>query len=185
MWRNVDPDADFFSVFMQGFSSGYRQTTGPDGKPLIWRKTIMHEYWRPGDEAEQREREIRRLDEPKPSDQPRHDPRWVYRADGDTSAHPQDIPEPEKKVMPEPPAKKEAPKPPQPGNQPAPTKEPAKTTPAKKAPEPSKKAPPAKKSIEPAKKQTPPAKKAPLPGKRGTTSKAPPAKKLPEKVEKE
>ncbi|MEX2286595.1 MAG: hypothetical protein WD648_05855 [Planctomycetaceae bacterium] len=140
MWRGVDPEADFFSVFMQGFSSGYWLTTGPDGKPLVWRKTIMHEYWRPGDEADQREREIRRLDEPKPSDQPRQDPRWIYRADGDTTAHPQDVPVQEEK-QPEQPAKQE----------PAPAKD--QPAPAKEQPE------PAKKQAEPAKKLPAPAEK--------------------------
>lgn len=71
MWRGVDPETDFFTVFMSGFSNGYRVTKGPDGRPLIERRTIMQEFWRPGDRFDQKEVEIRL----------KGTPRWLYRPD--------------------------------------------------------------------------------------------------------
>jgi len=71
IWRGVDPKTDFFRVFLTGFSNGYQLAKGPDGKPLLLRKTIVQEFWRPGDEFEQEEVEIRF----------KGDARWIYRAD--------------------------------------------------------------------------------------------------------
>ena len=71
MWRGVDPRTDNFKVYASGFSNGYREITGPDGKPLILRRDIVIDYWRPGDEFDLTEREF----------QFRGQPRWVYRAD--------------------------------------------------------------------------------------------------------
>ncbi len=70
-WRNIDDETDFFTIYMTGFSSGKRLQRGPDGKPLALRRTIMQEYWRPGDELAQREGEIRRESPTK----------WMYRPD--------------------------------------------------------------------------------------------------------
>ena len=70
-WRNIDDETDFFTIHMTGFSSGKRLLRGPDGKPLALRRTIMQEYWRPGDELAQREGEIRRKGQTK----------WMYRPD--------------------------------------------------------------------------------------------------------
>lgn len=71
MWRKLDPRVDFFSIFFSGLSSGYRTVKGPDGSPLILRRTIVQGFQRPGDEFDQNEREIRRRD----------DARWIYRPD--------------------------------------------------------------------------------------------------------
>ena len=71
MWRGVDPETDFFTVFMGGFSNGYRVIRGPDDRPLIERRTIMQEFWRPGDSFDQKEVEIRLKGTPK----------WLYRPD--------------------------------------------------------------------------------------------------------
>ena len=71
MWRGVDPETDFFTVFMTGFSNGYSKRKGPDGQPQIWRRTIVQEYWRPGDRFFQNEKEIR----------PKGEPEWIYRPD--------------------------------------------------------------------------------------------------------
>lgn len=71
MWRGVDPETDFFTVFMSGFSNGYRVIKGPDGRPLVERRTIMQEFWRPGDRFDQQEIEIRLKGAPK----------WLYRPD--------------------------------------------------------------------------------------------------------
>lgn len=92
MWSHVDPNTDYFNVFATGFGSAYRITEGPDNKPLVWRKTIVLEFWRPSDAVDQKETEIRRLDELQPSTKAQHAPRWIYRADGDVSPHPQDLP---------------------------------------------------------------------------------------------
>jgi hypothetical protein len=70
-WRNVEPKTDDFTVFMGGFSNGYRIGKDPDGAPLALRRTIMIEYWRPGDRFDQNEREIR----------VRTPPEWMYRPD--------------------------------------------------------------------------------------------------------
>lgn len=71
MWRGVDPDTDYFTVFMSGFSNGYRVTMGPDGRSLVERRTLVQEFTRPGDRFDQTEVEIRLQGEP----------RWIYRAD--------------------------------------------------------------------------------------------------------
>lgn len=92
MWSDVDPNTDYFNVFATGFGSAYRITAGPDDKPLIWRKAIVQEFWRPSDSFAQKETEIRRLDELQPSTKAQHSPRWIFRADGDVSPHPQDLP---------------------------------------------------------------------------------------------
>ncbi|HEX6984413.1 MAG TPA: hypothetical protein VF170_03505 [Planctomycetaceae bacterium] len=71
MWRGIDPGTDHFKVYASGFSNGYRKVEGPDGNPVILRREIVLDYWRPGDEFDLTEREF----------QFRSQPRWVYRAD--------------------------------------------------------------------------------------------------------
>jgi hypothetical protein len=71
MWRGVDPTIDNFKVYASGFSNGYKEVKGPDGKPVILRREIVLDFWRPGDEFDLTEREF----------QFRSQPRWVYRAD--------------------------------------------------------------------------------------------------------
>ena len=69
IWRAVNPQTDKFVVYMSGFSSAYQIRTGPDGESVVWRKTIVQEYDRPGDEFDETEVEISRSG----------DPEWVYR----------------------------------------------------------------------------------------------------------
>jgi hypothetical protein len=69
MWRGVDPDSDFFTVYMAGFSNGYIAMPGPDGKEVVQRRTIVQKFWRPSDRFDQNEQEIRLKDEP----------HWIYR----------------------------------------------------------------------------------------------------------
>ncbi|MCA9114875.1 MAG: hypothetical protein KDA79_07285 [Planctomycetaceae bacterium] len=69
MWRNIDPRVDFFTVYLTGFSSGYRVVAGQDGEQLNYRRTIVVDFQRPGDEFDQTEREFRRPSEG----------RWIYR----------------------------------------------------------------------------------------------------------
>lgn len=79
IFRGIDPTTDFFTVYMSGFSNGYRVGRGPNGEELISRKTIVQDFWRPGDEFDQDESEI----------QFKGDARWIYRIDeleqGETS----------------------------------------------------------------------------------------------------
>ncbi|HUG92866.1 MAG TPA: hypothetical protein VML55_18640, partial [Planctomycetaceae bacterium] len=58
-WRGIDPETDYFTVYLTGFSNGFRIINGPDGQPLVLRKTVVQDFWRPGDEFEQTEREVR------------------------------------------------------------------------------------------------------------------------------
>ena len=71
LWRDIDPQTDRFSLFMTGFSNGYRLVKGPDGETLVERKTVLQKFWRPGDEFDQDEREIK-FD---------GDPQWIYRVE--------------------------------------------------------------------------------------------------------
>jgi hypothetical protein len=48
-WKNVDADADFFKVIMQGFSNGYYLEAGPDGKPVTYRRVLVQKFIRRGD----------------------------------------------------------------------------------------------------------------------------------------
>ncbi len=89
MWRGIDPETDYFTVFMTGFSNGYQRKKGPDGQTQILRRTIVQEYWRPGDRFFQNEKEIRQKGEPK----------WIYRPDEPKDAAAQ--------VGPQPPANKQ------------------------------------------------------------------------------
>lgn len=69
IWRNVDPQTDYFSVFMSGFSNGYRIGKGPNGERMVERKTIVQKFWRPGDQFDQEEQEVRIQGKPE----------WIYR----------------------------------------------------------------------------------------------------------
>jgi len=68
-WRGIDPEADRYTVFLTGFSNGLKKVTAEDGTIGMQNKTIMTKYWRPGDQFDQREPEIR-LD---------GTPQWIYR----------------------------------------------------------------------------------------------------------
>lgn len=70
-WVGVDPDADRFTVYLTGFSNGFQRGKGPDGQPVTLRRTLVQDYWRPGDRFDQNEREIR----------PQGEPHWIYRPD--------------------------------------------------------------------------------------------------------
>ena len=70
-WRGIDPTTDNFKVYVSGFSNGYKEMKGPGGEPLILRREIVLDFWRPGDEFDLTEREF----------QVRAEPRWVYRAE--------------------------------------------------------------------------------------------------------
>jgi len=77
MWRGIDPAADRLTLYMTGFSNGYVVKKAPDGTDMVWRKTLIQKFWRPGDEIDQDEREIKFFG----------DPEWdyCYRAPGQQS----------------------------------------------------------------------------------------------------
>jgi hypothetical protein len=57
VWRNVDDKADFFTVYMSGFSNAYRISAGADGQNIFEEKVIVQKFKRPGDEFKQEELE--------------------------------------------------------------------------------------------------------------------------------
>ncbi|MEQ8634904.1 hypothetical protein [Gimesia maris] len=71
LWTGIDPGTDYFTVSFAGLSNGYKKVEGPDGKMQTWRKTLIQQYWRPGDEFGQQEHEFR----------PKGKPYWVYLPD--------------------------------------------------------------------------------------------------------
>lgn len=68
MWEDVDPELDFFSIYVGGLTNAYRWED-PDGAfklgdapgkgRLFARKKLQLNFWRPGDAIEQDEREVR------------------------------------------------------------------------------------------------------------------------------
>lgn len=71
MWRGVDPNTDYFDVFMGGFSNGYQIKADPaaEGQQVVQQKTLVQHFWRPSDRFDQTEEEIRQTDSPS----------WIYR----------------------------------------------------------------------------------------------------------
>ncbi len=69
VWRGVDPNTDYFTVFMNGFSNAYRITNDDAGEEVVEQKVIEQKFGRPGDSFEQSEMEFRVLG----------DPSWQYR----------------------------------------------------------------------------------------------------------
>jgi hypothetical protein len=67
-WENVDPAIDFFSIYVGGLSNALQWTDPPGaykagdppgkGRKFV-HKTLQLNFWRPGDELDQNEREIR------------------------------------------------------------------------------------------------------------------------------
>jgi hypothetical protein len=68
MWEDVDPELDFFSVYVSGVTNAYKWTDPPGaykagdglGKGRKFaRKQLQLNFWRPGDAVNPTEREIR------------------------------------------------------------------------------------------------------------------------------
>lgn len=68
MWEDVDPRIDFFSVYVRGLSNAvrwsdpagaYKKGQPPGAGRRYTFKTLQLNFWRPGDELDQNEREIR------------------------------------------------------------------------------------------------------------------------------
>lgn len=67
MWQGVDPDLDFFSVYVRGLSNAYQWADTPDAYQLgdapgkgrnFVRKTLHLCFWRPGDRFLEHESEV-------------------------------------------------------------------------------------------------------------------------------
>lgn len=69
IFRGVDPDADFYTVYMTGFSNGIRIVKSETDDAVVQTKTIVQKYRRPGDRFDRREEEYL-LD---------GDSKWIYR----------------------------------------------------------------------------------------------------------
>lgn len=67
IFRGIDPETDRFNVIFSGFSNGYE--VAENGSVL--RKTLIQEFWRPGDQFDPNLKEFRFHGEPK----------WIYRPD--------------------------------------------------------------------------------------------------------
>jgi len=72
-WTDIDPRIDRFSVLVRGLTNAYRWKDRPDGKRQLFLKTLKLNFWRPGDEFDEHEDEIR-LGAPGEVDY-----EWVYR----------------------------------------------------------------------------------------------------------
>lgn len=92
MWTNVDPQMDFFSVYIRGLTNAYRWVDPPGaykpGDPAgagrrFARKTLQLNFWRPGDEYLEHESEVRYGVAPSKADlygvKPGVAYQWVYR----------------------------------------------------------------------------------------------------------
>lgn len=72
-WTDVDPRTDHFSIYVSGLTNAYRWQDTPEGTREFTRKTLKLNFWRPGDEFDEHETEIR-MGGPDEVDY-----RWVYR----------------------------------------------------------------------------------------------------------
>lgn len=67
-WEDIDPRVDFFSIYVQGLSNAYQWLDSPEGFKqgdppgkgrVLLEKTLMLNFWRPGDEFVEDQRVIR------------------------------------------------------------------------------------------------------------------------------
>jgi hypothetical protein len=59
MWDDINPKSTQFSVYVYGLSDGWTAVDGPDGKPIVRRKTLQLKFRRLGDEFSQNSGQIR------------------------------------------------------------------------------------------------------------------------------
>ncbi len=88
-WIGIDPDAVFITIYMSGFSNGYKVSEGPDKQEIVTRRTLVQKFWRPGDRFDQHEDEIRIADQAvlrdwpgrvkKENEELENNPHWIYR----------------------------------------------------------------------------------------------------------
>ncbi|HTU18854.1 MAG TPA: hypothetical protein VMG10_12415 [Gemmataceae bacterium] len=82
IWDDVDPDANYYTIFVSGLSNGWAVTDDPDKpgeKTIVRRKTLQLNFRRLGDRFNQKSEEIRFV-------QP---PQWIYRG---SSLKPPELP---------------------------------------------------------------------------------------------
>lgn len=72
IWEDVDPRTDLFSIYVGGLTNAYRWRDEPGGR-VVERKVLELNFWRPGDDVDGHEDEIR-IGAPGGVDY-----RWVYR----------------------------------------------------------------------------------------------------------
>jgi hypothetical protein len=60
-WDDIDPKCTQFSIYVYGLSDGWAAVDGPDGKPVVRRKTLKLTFKRLGDDANQETSPIRFL----------------------------------------------------------------------------------------------------------------------------
>lgn len=72
-WSDIDPRIDQFAVYLAGLTNAYQWTDDPNKGRLFKRKMLELNFWRPGDEYHEHEKEIRLGGPEKPEF------RWVYR----------------------------------------------------------------------------------------------------------
>lgn len=58
VWRNVDPETDFLTVYMTGLSNAYRITMAADSGMTVQEKVVVQKFGRPGDRFLQDEAEF-------------------------------------------------------------------------------------------------------------------------------
>ena len=58
-WEDVDPEIDFFSIYVQGLTNAFRLEPSPTGGVTQRLKTLQLNFWRPGDAEDEHEEEIR------------------------------------------------------------------------------------------------------------------------------
>lgn len=59
MWTDIDPRTDYFSIYVNGLTNAYRWQDHEDGERTFTRKLLKLNFWRPGDEYDEDEKEIR------------------------------------------------------------------------------------------------------------------------------
>lgn len=81
-WEDVDPAIDLFSVYVEGLTNAYKWLDVPGKERVFGHKTLVLNFWRPGDEETEDQRTIR-FGIPSEVAQkyqvPDVDYRWVYR----------------------------------------------------------------------------------------------------------
>jgi hypothetical protein len=62
IWRGVDPETDYFTITMTGFSNAYRYSKNAAGEGVFEQKVIEQRFARPGDPFKQTESEFRLIE---------------------------------------------------------------------------------------------------------------------------
>ena len=63
-WRGVNPDTDFFTVILDGFTNGYEKRENAEGRTELWRKVLVQKFKRPGDRFDPNQAEFEFVGKP-------------------------------------------------------------------------------------------------------------------------